>query len=199
MKYNEIAETIIGLKKTDLELRKKLILWGQLSNGYNEEMKELHNRNAKILSDIIDKIGYPTKNKIGEEASEAAWLVIQHSIGQPEFMKKCMNLLEVAVSENEANPKKLAYLTDRIAVFEGKPQLYGTQFDWDEYGNLSPNIFDDLTKVNERRKSIGLNTLEEQTEKIREQAIKENQSPPSDFEIRKQEIEEWKRNVGWTK
>lgn len=110
-----------------------------------------------------------------------------------------MNLLEVAVSENEANPKILAYLTDRIAVFEGKPQLYGTQFDWDEYGNLSPNIFDDLTKVNERRKSIGLNTLEEQTEKTREQAIRENQSPPSDFEIRKQEIEEWKRNVGWTK
>ncbi|MCU0352097.1 MAG: hypothetical protein MUF43_14915 [Flavobacterium sp.] len=199
MKYNEIAEIIVGLKNTDLELRKKLILCGQLSNGYNEEMKELHNRNAKILFDIIDKIGYPTKNKVGEEASEAAWLVIQHSIGQPEFMKKCMNLLEVAVSENEANPKKLAYLTDRIAVFEGKPQLYGTQFDWDEYGNLSPNIFDDLTKVNERRKSIGLNTLEEQTEKIREQAIKENQSPPSDFEIRKQEIEEWKRNVGWTK
>lgn len=199
MKYNEIAEIIVGLKNTDLELRKKLILCGQLSNGYNEEMKELHNRNAKILSDIIDKIGYPTKNKVGEEASEAAWLVIQHSIGQPEFMKKCLNLLEVAVSENEANPKKMAYLTDRIAVFEGKPQLYGTQFDWDVNGNLSPNIFDNLTKVNERRKSIGLITLEEQTEKIREQAIKENQSPPSDFEIRKQEIEEWKRNVGWTK
>jgi len=199
MKYNEIAEIIVGLKNTDLELRKKLILCGQLSNGYNEEMKELHNRNAKILFDIIDKIGYPTKNKVGEEASEAAWLVIQHSIGQPEFMKKCMNLLEVAVSENEANPKKLAYLTDRIAVFEGKPQLYGTQFDWDENGNLSPNIFDDLTKVNERRKSIELNTLEEQTEKIREQAIKENQYPPSDFEIRKQEIEKLKRNVGWTK
>lgn len=199
MKYNEIAKIIIGLKNADLELRDNLILSGQLSNGYNEEMKELHKSNTKILSDIIDKIGYPTTIKVGEEASEAAWLVIQHSIGQPEFMKKCMNLLEVAASENEANTKNLAYLTDRIAVFEGKPQLYGTQFDWDENGNLSPNIFDDLTKVNERRKSIGLNTLEEQTKKIREQAINENQSPPSDFEIRKQEIGEWKRKVGWTK
>ncbi|MBM6498001.1 DUF6624 domain-containing protein [Flavobacterium macrobrachii] len=199
MNYKEIAEIIIGLKNADLEFRDKLIQSGQLSDGYNEEMKELHNRNAKTLNEIIDKIGYPTTIKVGEEASEAAWLVIQHSIGQPEFMKKCMNLLEVAVSENEATPKNLAYLIDRIAVFEGKPQLYGTQFDWDENGNLSPNIFDDLTKVNERRKSIGLNTLEEQTKKIREQAINENQSPPSDFEIRKQEIEEWKRNVGWTK
>lgn len=199
MNYEEIAEIIVGLKNADLALRDKLILNGQQSIGYNEEMKELHNRNAKILCDIIDKIGYPTTDKVGKEASEAAWLVIQHSIGKPDFMKKCVKLLEVVVSENKANSKNLAYLTDRIAVFEGRPQLYGTQFDWDEYGNLSPNIFDDLTKVNERRKSIGLSTLEEHTKKIREQAIKENQSPPSDFEIRKQEIEEWKRNVGWTK
>ena len=45
-----------------------------------------------------------------------------------------MKLLEVAVSENKADPKNLAYLTDRVALFEGKPQLYGTQFDWDENG-----------------------------------------------------------------
>ena len=199
MDYKSIVENITDLKNADLALREKLIQSGQLSNGYNEEMKELHNRNAKILSDIIDTIGYPTIDKVGKEANEAAWLIIQHSIGQPEFMKKCAKLLEEAVSENKADPKSLAYLIDRIAVFEGKKQLYGTQFDWDEYGNLSPNHFDDLTKVNERRMSIGLNTLEEQTEIIRKQADNENQSPPTDFEKRKQEIEEWKRNVGWTK
>ncbi|MEZ4838693.1 DUF6624 domain-containing protein [Flavobacterium sp.] len=199
MNYKSIAENIIDLKNADLALREKLIQSRQLSNGYNEEMKELHNRNAKILSDIIDKIGYPTMDKVGKEANEATWLIIQHSIGQPEFMKKCAKLLKKAVSENKAAPKSLAYLTDRIAVFEGKKQLYGTQFDWDEYGNLSPNHFDDLTKVNERRKSIGLNTLEEQTEIIRKQAENENQLPPTDLEKRKQEIEEWKRNVGWTK
>jgi hypothetical protein len=199
MDYKSIAEKIIDLKNADLALRNKLVQSGQLSEGYNEEMKELHNRNAKILSDIIDTIGYPTIDKVGKEANEAAWLVIQHSIGQPEFMKKSAELLKSAVNENKADPKSLAYLTDRIAVLEGKPQLYGTQFDWDEHGNLSPNLFDDLNKVNKRRKSIGLNTLEEQTEIIRRQAKNENQSPPTDIENRKQEIEEWKRNVGWTK
>jgi hypothetical protein len=198
MDCKSIAKNIIDLKDADIALREKLIQSGQLSIGYNEEMKELHSRNAKILSDIIDKIGYPTIDKVGKEANEATWLIIQHSIGLPEFMKKCAKLLEKAVNENKADPKSLAYLTDRIAVFEGKEQLYGTQFDWDEYGNLSPNHFDDINKVNRRRKSIGLNTLEEQTEIIRRQAKNEKQSPPTDFEIRKQEIEEWKRNVGWT-
>lgn len=199
MDYKSIAKKIIDLKNADLELRDKLVKSGQLSEGYNEEMKELHNRNAKTLNDIIDTIGYPTIDKVGKEANEATWLVIQHSIGQPVFMKKCAELLESAVSENKADPKYLAYLTDRIAVFEDKPQLYGTQFDWDEYGNLSPNLFDHVAKVNERRKAIGLNTLEEQTEIIRKQVKNENQSPPADFEKRKKEIEEWKKTVGWIK
>lgn len=199
MNYERIAEKIIELKNADLALRDKLVQSGQLNDGYNEEMKDLHNRNTKILNEIIDTIGYPTTDKLGEEASEATWLIIQHSIGQPDFMKKCVKLLEVAVNENKANPKNLAYLIDRVAVFEGKPQLYGTQFDWDENGKLSPHYFDDLTKVNEMRKSIGLNSLEEQTDIIRKQAENENQTPPTDFEKRKVEIEQWKKSVGWTK
>jgi hypothetical protein len=158
-------------------------------------MKELHINNAKILNNIIDTIGYPTIDKVGKEASDATWLVIQHTIGQTLYMKKCTELLEIAVSESKANPKSLAYLTDRIAVFEEKPQLYGTQFDWDENGDLSPNLFDDLNKVNERRSTFGLNSLEEQTEMIRRQAKNENQLPPKDFEKRKKEIELWKKTI----
>jgi len=194
-----IAEKIIELKNADLELRDKLIQNKQLGEGYNEEMRQLHNRNAEVLNEIINRIGYPTVDKVGKEANEAAWLVIQHSIEQPHFMKKCAKLLENAVNEHQANPKDLAYLTDRIATFEGKPQLHGTQFDWNENGELSPKLFDDLTKVNQRRKSIGLNTLEEQTAIIRQQAKNENESPPIDFDKRKAEIDEWRKRVGWIK
>jgi uncharacterized protein DUF6624 len=199
MDYKELSATIIALKDTDLALRDKLILTRQLGEGYHKEMEILHIHNAGILNDIIEKIGYPTIDKVGRKASEAAWFVIQHSISQPEFMKKCVQLLENAVSDNQADPANLAYLSDRIAVFENKFQLYGTQFDWDDNGNLSPNPFDELSKVNERRKSLGLNTLEEQTEFIRKRAEAENQSAPADVEFRKREIEEWKKSVGWIK
>lgn len=192
-----IAATIIALKEEDLQLRDQLAQNGQLGEGYHEEMKNLHNRNARILDDIIDAIGYPTIDKVGKEASEAAWLVIQHSIGQPGFMRKCAALLEEAVRKHLADPKNLAYLTDRIAVLEGKQQLYGTQFDWDENGELNPVLIDDLSQVNQRRKSIGLNTLEEQTEIIRRQAKEENQSPPADVEKRRLEADEWRKSMGW--
>ncbi len=199
MEYKSIAERIIELKKADLELRNSLIQNGQLGEGYNKEMEKLHNKHAEVLNDIIDTIGYPTIDKVGKEASEAAWLVIQHAIGKPDFMKKCAALLEDAVGENKADLINLAYLTDRIAVSEGRPQRYGTQFDWDESGELTPNVVDDLTNVNQRRKSIGLNTLEEQTMFIRQRAKNENQAPPKDIDKRKRDIDEWRKKVGWIK
>ncbi|WP_027387986.1 DUF6624 domain-containing protein [Chryseobacterium gregarium] len=198
MDFKSIAEEISSLKNADLELRDRLIKSGKLGEGYDEAMKKRHTRNAEILDGIIDRIGYPTADKVGEEAVEAAWLVIQHSINHPCFMKKCAKLLAAAVDENKAEKLSLAYLTDRIAVFEGKPQQYGTQFDWDENGLLSPNFYDSLNQVNERRKSVGLNTLEEQTAIIRKLAQEENQQPPKDPEKRKKEMEAWKKAVGWT-
>lgn len=123
MDYSEIAEEIIALQDADLKLRSELLQKGQMNDGYNPEMEAMHNRNADILDKIIDQIGYPTIDKVGKEANEAAGLVIQHAIGKPKFMKKCVVLLEKAVNENKVNPKHPAYLTDRIAVFEGGPQL----------------------------------------------------------------------------
>lgn len=114
-------------------------------------------------------------------------------------MKKCAVLLEKAVDENQVEAKQLAYLTDRIAVFEGEAQLYGTQFDWDAGGEMNPNPFDDLEKVNRRRKTIGLNLLEEQTEIIRKQIITENQKPPADLKERTKQSDEWRKRVGWIK
>lgn len=199
MDYPKIAKEIIELKNADLELRDKLIENGKLFDGYNREMEAMHNKNAERLNEIIENIGYPTVEKVGEEANEAAWLVIQHSISQPEFMKKCLNMLEKAVAENQADAKPLAYLSDRIAVFENRAQLYGTQFDWDERGEMNPKPFDDIEKVNERRKSVGLNSLQEQTQIIRKQVLRENQKTPADLKERNKQADEWRKKVGWIK
>jgi len=197
MNYEIIAEQIIKLKKADLKLRDRLIQEGKLGETYNEEMADLHVKNAEVLSALIDEIGYPTVDKVGKEASEAAWLVIQHSIGSPDFMRKGLRLLEIAVEEGKANPKNLAYLSDRIAVFEGKVQRYGTQFDWDENGEMSPNLYDDLVQVDERRLAIGLNSLEEQILIMRRRVKEEKEAPPIDYLKRKKEMNEWRKRVGW--
>jgi len=199
MDLEKISQTILRLKEKDDKLRAKLMENETLSNGYNREMKAIHNSNAKRLNRIIDVIGFPTSEKIGEEASNAAWLIIQHSIGQPDFMKKWAALMEIEVKNGQADKINFAYLTDRVAVFEGNPQRYGTQFDWDENGEMSPAKIDEYDKVNERRKAIGLNSLEEQIKVMRERVKTENQRPPKDYEERKREYDEWRKSVGWIK
>jgi hypothetical protein len=192
-----ISEQLIKIKQADLQLREKLNVEGRLSSGYNPEMRAVHEANADILGLIIDEISYPTIDKVGEDGSDAAWLIIQHAISRPNFMKKCLLLLETAVIERQAKPIHLAYLSDRIASFQELPQLYGTQFDWDENGIMKPKPYDDVNKVNERRSEIGLNSLEEQIEIIREQSSQENESPPDDYLQRKKAYDKWRKEVGW--
>jgi len=192
-----ISEKIIRLKEDDLKMRNKLIQLGQLSVGYHPDMRAVHEANVEVLEQIIDDIGYPTIDLVGIEASDAAWLIIQHAIGNPRFMKKCALMLEKAANQGTADPVNLAYLTDRIAVYQGEPQLFGTQYDWDEDGNQSLQEIDDHSKVNQRRKTIGLNTIEAQTALIRERVQQENQTPPTDYAAYKNAQMDWLKSVGW--
>lgn len=197
MEFKEISNTIIALKNKDLKLRDVLIKQQKFNEGYHKEMENLHLKNAEVLDKIITEIGYPTIAKVGEEASDAAWLIIQHAISKPNFMRKCLQLLEIAVKNKEADAKNFAYLSDRIAFFENKPQKYGTQFNWDNQGKLSPNIIDNLEKVNQRRCELGLNSLEKQIEIMRERAKLENQIAPKDFVQYQKDFEIWKLKTGW--
>ena len=197
LQYPEIARRLIAMREADLALRDELIRAGQLHGGYNEAMRQLHHRNADELHRIMQQIGIPSSDKVGADAADAAWLVVQHAIERPVFMKAYCNELEKAVAAGRAEPRQLAYLSDRIAVFEGRPQLYGTQFDWDETGQLAPQPMDDPAAVNRRRKAIGLNSLDEQTLLLRERARAEGEAAPEDPGRRRAEMNAWRRSVGW--
>lgn len=197
MEYPIIAQKIIKLKDEDLVFRDKLIANGQLGDGYNKDMEAIHIKNANQLSDIIEEIGYPIIEKVGKAGAEAAWLIIQHAISKPAFMKRCQILLKEAVAIKLANPIYLAYLTDRIATLEDKVQLYGTAFDWDDEGIMNPKPYDDLAKVNQRRTELGLNSLEEQIKIIREQTKTNKEKPAVDQVLRKRQYDDWRKSVGW--
>ena len=123
-------------------------------------MIEADAQNTRWLDEIIKEHGWPTKSFVGEDGAQAAFLIVQHSPA-PQFQKKCLELLRLAVSQNEADIINLAYLTDRLRIFEGKPQIYGTQGQPDTTGVIIPSPIEDEEHVDERRKSIGLEPIEE--------------------------------------
>lgn len=122
-----IAQQLIEMARQDLKVREELLEQGKLFEGYHPDMERIHKSNAAQLSKIIDTIGYPTKLKVGEEASEAAWLIVQHAISEPDFMRRYFTLL--CQAGGEVSPLHCAYLHDRICYFEGRPQRFGTQVD----------------------------------------------------------------------
>lgn len=61
----------------------------------------------------------------------------------------------------------MAMLLDRIRTFEGQPQAYGTQFDWDDEGKLSPVFIENRDRLDQRRLDLGLKCLEAATKRTR--------------------------------
>ena len=78
------------------------------------------------------------------------------------FQRAALALLQQAVKDGEARGGDLAYLSDRLAVSEGRPQPYGTQFRGVENCKLVLAPIDSREAVNARRSQIpGMPTLEE--------------------------------------
>ena len=97
------------------------------------------------------------------------------------------------------HPLEVAMLEDRIRTFEGRPQRYGTQFDWDEHGRLSPLPLEDPAGVDARRRAIGLGPLAQDLWRRRWAMARGRwpERPPADRAARQREMETWLRQVGW--
>ncbi len=181
----------------DKRVRAELAAEGSLGEGYHPRMRAVHEANAKRLIEIIDEHGWPGRSLVGEDGAEAAWRVVQHAIGNPPLQRRAAALLEEAAGQAEVPAWQAAYLVDRIRMFEGRPQLYGSQFDWDDNGELNPYPIENSEQVNERRRSVGLGTIEERIRQMREGASRNKETPPENREKRRREYEAWLREVGW--
>ncbi len=185
------------MRDEDQAVRAEVAADGSLFDGYHPRMEEVHWRNASRLAEVLDQHGWPGTTLVGEDGADAAWMIAQHAIGEPPFQRRCLVLLREAAAKNQIPLWQPAYLEDRIRMFEGKPQLYGTQYDWDENGEMSPLPIEDPAHADERRAALGLIPLAENTKRMREGVLKEKERRPYDWAKRERELEVWARKVGW--
>jgi hypothetical protein len=161
--------------------------------GYHPRMEEIHTRNAARLKEIIAKRGWPGRSLAGERGAFAAWRIAQHAIGDPAFQRFCLRLLEEAATAGDVSPQHPAYLLDRIRMYEGKPQIYGTQFMPNEEGDWAPWKIEDPLNVDERRAAIGLRPLAD----ILPKPGPGSRPLPAELEDWWRDYEEWLRKTGW--
>ncbi|GIK37897.1 MAG: hypothetical protein BroJett011_17300 [Chloroflexota bacterium] len=144
-----------------------------------------------------EQVGWPGISLVGAEGAEAAWVILQHAIGSSTLQRQGVLLLAEAIARGEMAPQHLAYLEDRICFFERRPQRYGTQFDWDEDGQLSSWMLDEPDEVDRRRAEMGFRPLAEHVEKMRRSLEASGEKPPADYEQRQAAMLAWAKSVGW--
>ena len=126
-----------------------------------KEQDEIDTRNVARLEEIVRQHGWPGRSLVGEEASGAAFLILQHA--DLTRQKKYFPLLKKAAAEGEARLADAAMLEDRILMREGKKQIYGTQVHSgpETGGKLELYPIEDEGHVEERRAAVGLPPLAE--------------------------------------
>jgi hypothetical protein len=194
---SDLRQRLLEMEAEDRRVRAELLAQGVLGDGYHPRMEEVHRQNAAALAAIIEEHGWPGRTLVSDDGAHAAWFVIQHAIGNPSLQRRGLQLLRQAAEKGEIPLLQVAYLEDRIRFFEGRPQLYGTQFHWDANGELNPHPIDDLSGVDQRRASVGLGPLAERIRRMREEAARSGERPPDDWAERQRKFVEWARSVGW--
>lgn len=109
---------------------------------------------------ILDTYGWLGINEVGRQGNSTLFLVIQHS--NQATQEKYLPMMREAVKNGKAQGSSLALLEDRVAMGQGKRQLYGSQIGRDMQTQtyyVSP--LEDPDNVDKRRAEVGLGPLAE--------------------------------------
>jgi hypothetical protein len=140
-----------------------------LETGAAADLIRVDADNTAWLKQVIARHGWPGIALVGEQGADEAWLLAQHADRDPDFQREALGLLQKAVEAGDALPRHLAYLTDRVLVAAGEPQVYGTQYTNDpDGGDLHPHPVTDAAQLDARRASIGLEPAAEADRRMRE-------------------------------
>lgn len=143
-----------------------------------EQTNLVDRQNTERLKQLVRACGWPKPSVHGKAAVNDAWLLAQHADHDRPFQAMVVKYLEKAVAAGEAPGGQLAYLSDRLSVASGKPQLYGTQLDLKPPCGVEFFALDDRDKVEQRRKALKLPPLEEYRNVVLRETLPPNCSAP---------------------
>lgn len=121
----------------------------------------LDSSNTHDVKELLKRYGWFKISEFGEESDQNAWLLVQHADLDVAFQKEVLKKLEMLYPQGETRAGNYAFLFDRVAVNEKRPQRYGTQGRCVDPGKWEPLPLEDPERVAELRKSMGMDSLEE--------------------------------------
>jgi hypothetical protein len=173
-------------------LRAELVASGEINESLHPRLIELNRAHASRLRQIIAVFGWPGFTLVGDQGARAAWRLAMHSYAEPDFMRQCRDLVDSATQNQDAPRWQFAMIDDRVRVYEGKPQRYGTQLRHGAAG-IEPHPIENEARVNSMRVQAGLPPLAQTLAQARAQPA----PAPAVVAARESAELEFRRNAGW--
>lgn len=127
-------------------------------DSLGKRMMYMDSINLVKVTAILDTYGWIGPDKVGSTANQTLFLVIQHADLQTQ--QKYLPMMREAVKKKNARSSELALLEDRVALGEGRRQIYGSQIGWDAATNKEYVLpLEDPDNVDKRRAEVGLGPL----------------------------------------
>lgn len=161
IKEPALRNELLALVQDDQRARKAYIA-NQQDEAARNAMMEIDAKTTARMKQVVAKHGWPGASLVGEDGANAAWLLVQHADKDRKFQRECLAKMEPMVKTGEVSARNYAYLYDRVAVADKRPQRWGTQFEGDK-----PFPIEDEANVDARRKAIGLPTMAEYAQEMR--------------------------------
>lgn len=161
----KLANELAIIRKEDQGLRLKLDTIRKEKGPNSDEEKALWKKinssdsiNLAKITKLIDQKGWLSPEQVGYLGNQTIFLVIQHA--GLVVQQKYLPMMRQAVQKGSALPRDLALLEDRVAMREGRNQIYGSQTGIDKetktyylYPVIDPDHLDD------RRATVGLEPI----------------------------------------
>lgn len=136
--------------------------YGANSPEVNELWRTINKKDSIDLikvKKILDTYGWLGADVVGGRGSQTLFLVIQHA--DIKTQQQYLPMMREAVKNRKASPSSLALLEDRVALGEGKRQIYGSQIHSGKGGEKWVSPLEDPDNVDKRRAEVGLGPLAE--------------------------------------
>jgi hypothetical protein len=165
--YDSFANSLDSIMALDQGIRKQFMKAIQgnekIDPSLYVDMNRIDSSNQAWVIDKLQKYGWPEKSKIGENAARAVFLVIQHA--ELPDIETYYPQLKALADKDEARPDHAAMMLDRMLMYQGKKQVYGTQASGQLRQDGSWVIWpvENPESINERRKKVGFTDTVEET------------------------------------
>lgn len=163
--YRSVKQELQRIYEQDQQIRHAIMAVGMASREavpLFKQMRGLDSINQVYVRQLLATSGWPARSQVGEQAATTIFLVVQHS--NRRLIAQQLPALRKLVKQGEARQTYAALMEDRLRMFSGKKQRYGTQTaDWvRQNGQLVVWPIQRPARVNRYRQELGFSTTVEQ-------------------------------------